>query len=106
MQLSKKLNTFCGFFSLFLKCASSFKHFEKKITLIAYLFLKLRTVKDLVRKMFIQFQSTIGQGTCQSVSKTYQISMAALTSNFLVILSGKCLENIFVSHILTLRSLC
>ena len=52
MQLSKKLRTFCLFFRSSLKSASNFQDFEKKMTLIAYIFSKLQTVKDMVRRMF------------------------------------------------------
>ena len=49
MQFSQKQNTFSGFFRAVLKCTLNFEHFRKKITLIADLFLKLRTPKDVVR---------------------------------------------------------
>ena len=52
IQLSKNLTTYCLFFSPLLKSASNCKHFEKKMTLITYVFLKLQTVKDMVREMF------------------------------------------------------
>ena len=38
-------------FSTFLKCGLDFKHFEKKMPLIAYIFSKLGTAKDVVRQM-------------------------------------------------------
>ena len=44
MQLSKNLKQFCQLFSQFLKSARNPKHFEKKMTLIAYIFSKLQTV--------------------------------------------------------------
>ena len=47
MQLSKKENTFSEFFSLFLKSKSNFEHFEKRITLIAYVFSKVETTNDV-----------------------------------------------------------
>ena len=49
MKFSQKQNTFSGFFRAVLKCTLNFEHFRKKITLIADLFLKLRTPKDVVR---------------------------------------------------------
>ena len=53
MQLSKKLKKFCQIFCPFLIFATNFQDFEKKkMTLIAYLFPKLRTVKDMIRRMF------------------------------------------------------
>ena len=44
MQLSKNLKEFCQLFSQFSKSATNPKHFEKKMTLIAYIFSKLQTV--------------------------------------------------------------
>ena len=49
MQLSLKPKTFYHCFVLFLKSASNFKHFEKKMIVIATLFRKLKTMKDLDR---------------------------------------------------------
>ena len=49
MLLSKKHKTLSEFHALFLKSASSFEHFEKKVTLIAYVFPKLRTTKYVVK---------------------------------------------------------
>ena len=52
MQISKKTKSFFSSFSAFLNFAFNFKYFEKKkITFIANIFPKLRTAKDLVRKM-------------------------------------------------------
>ena len=47
MQLSEKLETFSGFFIAFLESALNFEHFEKKMSLIAQVFLKLLTPKDV-----------------------------------------------------------
>ena len=53
MQLSRELKIFSEFSSQFLKYASNFRNFEKKkMTVIAYVFPKLQTVKDIVRQMF------------------------------------------------------
>ena len=49
MQLSKKQKLFSKFFSVFLKPRSNFEPFEKSVTLIAYVFPKLRTRKNVVR---------------------------------------------------------
>ena len=49
MDLSQKQNIFSKFFSAFFKSALNFEHFQKKITLIAYVFPKLRTTKDVLR---------------------------------------------------------
>ena len=49
MHLSQKQNVFSQFFAAFFEYALNFKHFEKKITLIAYVFPKLPTTKDVLR---------------------------------------------------------
>ena len=41
--------TYSALFASFLKSTSNFEHFEKEMTLIAYVFLKLQTAKDVVR---------------------------------------------------------
>ena len=46
MQLSEKPEIFSPFFIAFLKSALNFEHFEKKMSLIAQVFLKLLTPKD------------------------------------------------------------
>ena len=51
MQLSQKLKTFSALFNVFLKCRSNFEYFQKKDDLIAYLFLRLRSAKNVVRYM-------------------------------------------------------
>ena len=52
MQLSRKQKPFSEFFSAFLKAGLNFQHFrKKKITLIAVIFPKLRTTKNLVRSI-------------------------------------------------------
>ena len=52
MQLSKKLKPFSQFFSSFLKYSSNSEHYEKKMTFIANVFLKLKIVKHMVRLLF------------------------------------------------------
>ena len=49
MQLSQKQKTFSELFFPFLKSILNFTHFLKKMTLIAHVFPKLRTLKNLVR---------------------------------------------------------
>ena len=49
MQLSQKQKAFFQFFVLFLKSASTLEQFHNNMTLIAYVFPKLRTAKDVVR---------------------------------------------------------
>ena len=51
MQLSKKQETFLHFFVLFQEFKLNFKHFEKKVIVIANVFLKLQTVKNSVRPL-------------------------------------------------------
>ena len=47
MEVSGKLKTFSGFFIAFFESTLNFEHFEKKISLIAQVFLKLYTPKDV-----------------------------------------------------------
>ena len=49
MQLPEKQKPFCQFLCAFFKSRSNFEHFEKKKTLIAYVFSKLKTPKNLIR---------------------------------------------------------
>ena len=49
MHLSIKRKDFLKFFSAILKATLSLEHFEKKMTLIANVFLKLKTPKNAVR---------------------------------------------------------
>ena len=51
MHLSQKQKIFSGFFSAFFKSTLYFKHFQKKMTLIAYVFPKLTTTKNVLRQM-------------------------------------------------------
>ena len=51
MQLSQKQIIFPESFPPFLKSISIFENFEKKITLIPYLFPEIQNVKDLVTPM-------------------------------------------------------
>ena len=48
MHLSQKQKTVSQFFCAFLKLTSNSEHSQKRITLIAYLFLKLPTPQDVV----------------------------------------------------------
>ena len=49
MPLSQKQNIFPQFSSSFFKFALNFEHFQKKMTLMAYVFPKLPTTKDVLR---------------------------------------------------------
>ena len=51
MHLSQKQNVFSQFFDAFFECALNFAHFQKKMTIIAYVFPKLPTTKDVLREM-------------------------------------------------------
>ena len=51
MHLCKKQKTFSEFFSAFLESALNFEHIQKKVTLIAYVFPKLTTTKNVLRQM-------------------------------------------------------
>ena len=51
MNLSLKQRIFSGFLAAFLESALNFEHFEKKMTLIAYVFPKLPTTKNVLRQM-------------------------------------------------------
>ena len=49
MPLSQKEKRFSQLFFVFFKSAFNFEHFQKNMTLIAYVFPKLETRKDVVR---------------------------------------------------------
>ena len=51
MHLSQKQKIFSEFFSAFFESALNSEHFQKKMTLIAYVFPKLPTTKTLLRQM-------------------------------------------------------
>ena len=51
MHLSQKERFFSLFFSAFFKSPLNFEHFQKKMTLIAYVFPKLPTTKNVLRQM-------------------------------------------------------
>ena len=49
MLLSQKQNIFSQFFPAFFESALNLEHFQNKMTLIAYVFPKLPTMKDVLR---------------------------------------------------------
>ena len=51
MNLSQKQNIFSEFFYAFFESPLNFDHFQTKMTLIAYVFSKLPTTKDMFRYM-------------------------------------------------------
>ena len=48
-HLSQKQSIFFEFLSAFFESALNFEHFQKKMTLIAYVFPKLPTTKNVLR---------------------------------------------------------
>ena len=51
VHLSQKQKIFSKFFCVFFKSTSNFRHCQKQMTVIAYVFPKVRTPKEAVRKM-------------------------------------------------------
>ena len=51
MHSSQKEKIFSQFFIAFFKSPLNFEHFQKKMTLIAYVFPKLTTTKNVLRQM-------------------------------------------------------
>ena len=51
IHLPQKQKIFSQFFPAFFKSALNFEHFPKKMTLIAYVFPKLTTTKNVLRQM-------------------------------------------------------
>ena len=51
IHLSQKQKIFSQFFSAFFESALNSEHFQKKMTLIAYVFPKLQTTKNVLRQM-------------------------------------------------------
>ena len=51
MHLSQKQKSFSQFSCAFFESALSLEHFQKKMTLIAYVFPKLPTTKNVLRHM-------------------------------------------------------
>ena len=49
MHLSQKQNNFSEFFSAFFESALNFKHFQKKLNLIAYVVPSLPTTEEVLR---------------------------------------------------------
>ena len=56
MHLSQKQKIFSGSFSEFFESALNFEHFQKTMTLIAYVFPKLPTTKNVLRQMSKSFR--------------------------------------------------
>ena len=56
MHLSQKEKIFSGFFSAFFESPLNSQHFQKKMTLIAYVFAKIPTTKNVLRQMSKSFR--------------------------------------------------
>ena len=56
IHLSQKEKIFSEFFSAFFECALNSEHFQKKMTVIAYVFPKLPTTKNVLRQMSKSFR--------------------------------------------------
>ena len=53
IDLSQKQKNFSGFFCAFFESTLNFEHFQKDVTLIAFVFLNLRTPKDKCLKSLV-----------------------------------------------------
>ena len=51
MHLSQKQKIFSEFFSAFFESVLNFEHFQQNMTVIAYVFPKLPTTKNVLRQM-------------------------------------------------------
>ena len=51
MHLSQKQKIFSGFFAALFESALNFEHFQKNMTLIAYVFPKLPTTKNVLSQL-------------------------------------------------------
>ena len=73
-QLSKKQKAFSQFFIDFSKSTLNFDHFQKKDTLIADLFVKLRTPENVVRYMSkkSRFKGPFGRQHGEQVQRLLQ----------------------------------
>ena len=56
MHLCKKQKIFSEFFSAFFKSALNSEHFQKKMTLIAYILRKIPSTKNVLRQMSKSFR--------------------------------------------------
>ena len=78
MQSSLKPKTLSDFFDPFLESTSNFEHFETKMIIIATLFWKLQTVKDLFRplskkhRLRIPFDSQDVKGSQTLVTSSWE----------------------------------
>ena len=56
MHLSQKQKIFSRFFSAFFESTLNLEHFQQKMTVIAYVFPKLPTTKNVLRQMSKSFR--------------------------------------------------
>ena len=56
IHLSQKQKIFSGFFAAFFESPLNFEHFQKKMTVIAYVFPQLPTTKNVLRQMSKSFR--------------------------------------------------
>ena len=56
MHLSQKQKNFSAFFAVFFESALNFEHFQRKMTLIAYVFPKLPATKNVLSQMSKSFR--------------------------------------------------
>ena len=74
MFFSQKQKTFSQFFSSYLKSSVNFEDFQKKMTLISYVFPKLRTPINMVRSMpkKSRFRGSVGKGHGKSAQTLFK----------------------------------
>ena len=103
MPLSLKPKSFSKSFVQFLESSSHFKRFE--IIVIANLFRKLQTVKDLVRPLSKKhrFRTPFDSQHLKRFPNSCKIFMTALSSHFFLTLGEPDLENISLSYTLDHR---
>ena len=74
---------------------------------MAYVFPKIQSLKNMFRQTIEidPFESTLRQSTFQSAPNTYEICMTPPLSNFSITLIVTNWGNIYINHMLTLRTL-
>ena len=86
MQLSQKLKTFSRSFNVFSNLGQDLKIFKKRMTLIAYLFMRLRPAKNVVRYM------------CKSPGADYTSKRNMVNGFQLCLNMSECTCGIFVAQ--------
>ena len=101
MQLSKKQRSVSQFFALLLKDTSGFEHFFLNATLIPYAFPKLRTVKNVVRKMSKKprFRTQFNSQHAKQSQTLLKSSLQNFYHIFFIILIKTIMENVSVGNI-------